>query len=335
MKRFVTASTTIEKLLEKYPFTVTVLEEFSIPHKGKEVTDTLFSASKHAEVDVEILLEAVNSCIAKEVEDGFTSPEVTQAKPTGMDQFSMQQKRIDENLAHITHKIAVYSGKGGVGKTTVSVNLAAYLAKMGKTVCLLDADIDCPNVNKVLGITESLRVDEKRKRLIPIEKHGMKVLSMASLQQNEDTAIAWRGPMIAGAIRQFLEMTDWGNADYLIIDLPPGTSDAPMTLMQSMQLTGVIIVTTPQEVAVVDARKSANMTKKLGAQVLGVVENMAGEIFGSGGGKRVADAVDAPFLGSLSLLKGVRESSEKGIPAVLKEQEVEKAFASIVQKLGL
>ncbi len=190
-------------------------------------------------------------------------------------------------------------------------------------------------MNKVLGITQHLKVDEKRKRLIPIEIHGLKVLSMASLQESEDAPIAWRGPMIAGAIRQFLEMTDWGNADYLIIDLPPGTSDAPMTLMQSMRLTGVIIVTTPQEVAVVDARKSANLSKKMNVRVLGVVENMSGEMFGTGGGKRAAQQLEVPFLGEVPLRKEVRTYTDQGIPAVLKDEETKKAFERITKELRL
>lgn len=341
-KRYVVAGTNVQELLDKYPFAAEVLNKYGIHCVGCHGAkfDTIYHGAHEFKVDVEKLLDDLNDRIEKEIKKRFVPSKEPAKKappipPQGMDAFALQQKRIEENLARIHHTIAVYSGKGGVGKTTVATNLAAYLASTGKTVCLLDADIDCPNVNKILGVSENIQVDEKRKRIIPIQKHGIKILSMASLQESEDVAIAWRGPMIAGAIRQFLEMTDWGNADYLIIDLPPGTSDAPMTLMQSMTLTGVVIVTQPQEVAVVDARKSANLAKKLGVRILGVVENMSGDVFGTGGGKRAAEGIGAPFLGTIPLVKNVREASEKGVPAVTKDTTIKQAFKKVVEEMRL
>ena len=222
---------------------------------------------------------------------------------------SWQQKRqITDRLGKIKTKIGVYSGKGGVGKTTVAVNLAVTLASMGSSVGLLDVDIDCPNVAKVMGITDKPEyVDEQ---IIPTEKYGVKVVSMAFFQENPDEAIIWRGPMIHNAISQFLQQTDWAELDYLVVDLPPGTSDSPLTVMQNLPMDGFVVVSTPQDLANLDAKRCINMIRKLNLNVLGVVENYTGEIFGSGGGKKLAEEVEAPFLGELALRSAYRDSSK-------------------------
>ncbi|MBI5355175.1 MAG: P-loop NTPase [Candidatus Aenigmarchaeota archaeon] len=241
-----------------------------------------------------------------------------------------QKKRINDNLANVKFKIAVLSGKGGVGKTTVAVNLAAALVKHGKSVGILDADIDCPNVNKVLGISELFRAVHDK--ILPIEKYGMRIVSMASVQQGNDVLI-WRGPMLTHAILQFLEMVEWGNLDYLIIDLPPGTSDAPLTVMQSSSLDGAIIVTTPQPVA--NAKKAAKMAKQLNVKVLGIVENMAGDVFGRGGGSEAAKELGVPLLTTIELRKEVRDYSDNGIPPAIKDSKTLENFEEIIAKMKL
>jgi len=241
------------------------------------------------------------------------------------------RERIARNLNGVKYKLAVMSGKGGVGKTTTAINLAAFLAKNHK-VSILDADIDCPNVNKFLGIHKRFSV--KGGKIIPVEKFGMKVVSFASFQEREDQAIIWRGPMLSKVLMEVLEKVEWGELDYLIVDLPPGTSDAPLTIMQMLKPDGIIIVTTPQDAALIDAKKSANMAKKLDVPVLGVVENMAGDIFGSGGGERIAKDLDVDFLGRLELDVRISRSTEKGIPFVLEKFEKTGEFKRIAERIS-
>ena len=237
-----------------------------------------------------------------------------------------QKRQITDRLGKIKTKIGVYSGKGGVGKTTVAVNLAVTLANMGSSVGLLDVDIDCPNVAKVMGITDKPEyIDEQ---IIPTEKYGVKVVSMAFFQENPDEAIIWRGPMIHNAISQFLQQTDWGELDYLVVDLPPGTSDSPLTVMQNLPMDGFVVVSTPQDLANLDAKRCINMIRKLNLNVLGVVENYTGDIFGQGGGKKLAEEVDAPFLGDLALRSAYRDSSR---PTALLDESVEDEFVLVAE----
>ena len=236
-----------------------------------------------------------------------------------------QKRQVTQRLAGIKNKVAVYSGKGGVGKTTIAVNLAATLAQEGKQVGLLDVDIDCPNVTKVMGISD--KPAYQNGEIIPSERFGVRVVSMAFFQENEDEAIIWRGPMIHNAINQFLQMTAWGELDYLVVDLPPGTSDAPLTVMQALPLDGFVVVTTPQHLANLDARRCINMIRKLKVNVLGVVENYTGEIFGEGAGDDLAREVDLPFLGSIALRSEYRDTSK---PTVLTSPEVMEEYRHIV-----
>ena len=240
---------------------------------------------------------------------------------------SWQQKRdITDRLSKIKTKIGVYSGKGGVGKTTVAVNLAVTLAQEGNQVGLLDVDIDCPNVTKVLGIKD--KPDYIEGKIHPSEKWGVRVVSMAFFQENEEEAIIWRGPMIHNAINQFLQQTEWGELDYLVVDLPPGTSDSPLTVMQTLPMDGFLVVSTPQELANIDAKRCINMIRKLNLNVLGVVENYTGEVFGEGGGKKLAKEVDTPYLGNLALRASYRDTSK---PTVLLDKSVGEEYAHVVK----
>ena len=238
---------------------------------------------------------------------------------------SWQQKRqITDRLSKVRTTIGIYSGKGGVGKTTVAVNLAVVLARQGSKVGLLDVDIDCPNVTKVLGIAE--KPDYVNGQILPAEKWGVKVVSMAFFQEKEEEAIIWRGPMIHNAINQFLQATDWGDLDYLLVDLPPGTSDSPLTVMQTIPLDGFVVVSTPQELATIDAKRCINMIRKLNLNVLGIVENYTGEIFGEGAGRKLAQEIEAPFLGGLALRSSYRDTSS---PTALADPEVGKEYAGL------
>lgn len=240
------------------------------------------------------------------------------AKIEQMKKAWAQKRAVSENLDSIANKIGVYSGKGGVGKTTVTINLASTLADQGAKVGVLDVDIDCPNVVKVMNVTERPLHGEAN-RIIPPEKFGVKVMSMGFFQQNEDEAIIMRGPMIHNAINQLLQLTEWGDLDYLFVDLPPGTSDSPLTVMQSMTLDGFVVVTTPQDLANLDAKRSINMIRKLKLDVLGVIENFSGGVFGSGGGANLAKQLEVMFLGDISLRAEYQDISK---PTVLKNDSI-------------
>ena len=232
-----------------------------------------------------------------------------------------QKRAIADSLSRIKCKIGVYSGKGGVGKTTVAVNLAVTLAQDGAKVGIFDVDIDCPNVVRAMKVHEPPMVGEDN-RLVPSERFGVQVMSMGFFQKKEEEAIIWRGPMVHNAINQLLQTTEWGELDYLLIDLPPGTSDSPLTVMQALTLDGFIVVTTPQELARIDALRSINMIRTLKVNVLGVVENFSGEIFGSGAGEELAKEMDLPFLGRLELRSDYRDTSKPTVlnsPVVLDE----------------
>jgi ATP-binding protein involved in chromosome partitioning len=233
-----------------------------------------------------------------------------------------QKRTISEALSSIKNKIGVYSGKGGVGKTTVAVNLAVTLAQDGARVGILDVDIDCPNVVRAMKIYDHPTVGEDKK-MVPAERFGVSVMSMGFFQENEEEAIIWRGPMVHNAINQLLQTTQWGDLDYLIMDLPPGTSDAPLTVMQSLEVDGFIVVTTPQELAKIDAMRSINMIRKLNVNVLGVVENFSGDIFGSGAGEDLAKELDLRFLGRLELRPEYRDTSK---PTVLNSKAVKEEY---------
>jgi len=240
---------------------------------------------------------------------------------------------VKENLKNIKSIIGIYSGKGGVDKTTIAVNIAALLASQGYRVCLLDADIDCPNVARSLGIKGELDVDVLDSRIIPSEKYGFKVISMSSLQKEEDEAIIWRGPMLTNTLMHFFGNVNWGTADYLIVDMPPGTSDVPITVMKFLKPDGIVLVTTPRSIAEVDARKSANLAKLTDVKVLGVIENMSGGIFGTGKGKECAETLGIKFFGKIKFSKEFMISIDEGYPAVLKHESAKDQIKKIVDEM--
>jgi ATP-binding protein involved in chromosome partitioning len=223
-----------------------------------------------------------------------------------------QDKRIQEKLnLPIRSIIAVGSGKGGVGKSTVSVNLAVGLAGWGARVGILDADIYGPNVPTLMGV-DGLPEPEGDK-MVPAMAHGVKVMSMGFLVPEEE-AMVWRGPMIHGALTQLFTETLWGELDYLIVDLPPGTGDAQLSVAQLVPLTGGVVVTTPQLLAVSDARRGVTAFRRLGVPLLGIVENMSGDVFGSGGGEAAAMEMGVPFLGRIPMDPQVPRMSDQGMP---------------------
>jgi ATP-binding protein involved in chromosome partitioning len=228
----------------------------------------------------------------------------------------------------VKNVIAVASGKGGVGKSTVSVNLAVALAKAGASVGLLDADITGPNIPMMLGLDGQPTASENNK-IVPLERHGVKAISIQFFVP-EGQPIVWRGPLIGGAISQFLRDVEWGELDYLVVDLPPGTSDAQLTLAQSVPISGTVLVTTPQEVALSDVAKALSMLRRLNVPIIGLVENMsafvcphcgeATEIFGRGGGERFAEQHNVEFLGKVPLDVTVRQGGDAGVPAVAQRE---------------
>lgn len=231
-------------------------------------------------------------------------------------------------IAGVRHVIAVASGKGGVGKSTLAVNLAAALAAKGLRVGLCDCDLYGPSVAMMCGVTDRPFADEEG-MILPAERHGLRLMSMGLLLEDDSPAVL-RGPMVTRYTQQFLRNVRWGELDVLLLDLPPGTGDIQLTIVQTVPLTGAVIVTTPQEVALIDARKAVSMFQKTNVPILGIVENMAGfidpegrlhEIFGSGGGEKEASRLGVPFLGSLPLDPALRIAADSGKPLVLSDSE--------------
>ncbi len=262
----------------------------------------------------------------------------------------MQQKAEDDRLRaradRIKHKIFVMSGKGGVGKSTVATNLAIGMSMSGLETGIMDADIHGPNVPKMLNIEdERMTADDDGLFPIQVPPH-LKVVSMAFLLAERDSPIIWRGPVKMGALKQFISDVNWGDLDYLVVDLPPGTGDEPLSIAQMLpEADGAIIVTTPQEVALLDARKSINFAKQLGLPVIGIVENMSGfvcphcgeeiDLFSRGGGEKAAEEFGVPFLGRVPLDPKVVVSGDSGMPIILKDRDslAAKAFDTIVDNI--
>jgi ATP-binding protein involved in chromosome partitioning len=244
----------------------------------------------------------------------------------------------------VNHVIAIASGKGGVGKSTVAANLAAALDRSGAEVGLCDCDIYGPSISLMFGATQERPMATSDNTIIPMERYGIKLMSMGSLLDDSSPAIL-RGPMVTRATQQFLRQVDWSGLDYLILDLPPGTGDIQLTVVQTVALSGAVIVTTPQEVALIDARKASSMFAKVNVPVLGIIENMSYflspsdgkryDIFGSGGGQREAARLNVPLLGMVPINIETREAGDRGMPIMFEEPDhpVSKVFAHIADQL--
>ena len=254
--------------------------------------------------------------------------------------MDVELRAVSARMGRVKHKIMIASGKGGVGKSTVAVNLARVLQARGFRVGVLDADITGPSTAKLLGV-------EREKLLAgpggiePVDSKGLKVISMAFALSDPSSAVVWRGPMKMAAIKQFLADVSWGDLDFLIIDLPPGTSDEPLSVVQLLpDLTGAVIVTTPQEVALLDSRKAVNMVKAMGVPLLGIVENMSGlscphcgeviDIFKTGGGERAAEELSVPFLGAIPLDPEITPLGDEGVAFVDRDTAAKESFERVV-----
>ncbi|MDR3089348.1 MAG: Mrp/NBP35 family ATP-binding protein [Desulfobulbaceae bacterium] len=271
------------------------------------------------------------------------------SKESQQAQAAQQENAISRSLGKIKHKILVMSGKGGVGKSTVSVNLALALAKNGHRVGLMDVDIHGPDVVRMLNLQGTLQPPATPDGLIaPLQyNENVKVVSLEYMMKDRDEAIIWRGPLKMQAIRQFVGDMDWGELDYLVIDAPPGTGDEPLTVAQTIPLVKAVVVTTPQKVALADVRKSINFCKAVKMEIVGVVENMSGlicphcgevvEVFKSGGGESIAREFDLPFLGRIPMDPKVVMAGDDGLPYLSENADspAAQAFANVVKAVEL
>ncbi len=275
------------------------------------------------------------------IQAGASEVEIeTTAEVRGFKGFSTKQP-----IAGVKNIVAVSSGKGGVGKSTVSVNLAIALSQLGAKVGILDADITGPNIPLMLGVKQKPDLSSDNKMIMPLENHGIKIMSMGLLL-GDNEPVVWRGPMLHSAINQFLREVAWIDLDYLIIDLPPGTGDAQLTLGQAVPIGGAIIVSTPQDVALMDSKKGLNMFRQIQVPILGIIENMSYfiapdtgkryEIFGHGGAKEAAEQLQINFLGQIPLQSNIREGGDKGLPITISDPqgEIAQAFSQIAQKVA-
>ena len=289
-----------------------------IDPKEKDKADEVRRTCEQAVLALDAVLSATALLTAHQAGPGLNAKANGQRTPAGADQQTQMGP-----YQPATHVIAVASGKGGVGKSTTSINLALGLAALGKRVGILDADIYGPSLPRLLGLNRKPQSDGKR--ILPIEAWGLQTMSIGYLVA-EDAPTIWRGPMVMSAIEQMLRDVAWDNLDILVIDMPPGTGDAQLTLSQRAALAGAIIVSTPQDLALIDARKGLNMFRKVNVPLIGIIENMSHflctacgarhEIFGNGGAKAEASKLGVPFLGEVPLEMTIRATSDEGMPIV-------------------
>lgn len=277
-----------------------------------------------AQIKVSSPSEEVRSRLEERVREALTPLGVEFVEIELVVDVPTRETTSTDPIPDVRNVILVMSGKGGVGKSTVATNLALALRRLGSRVGLLDADIYGPSLPTMLGI-EGHPTSKDGKRIQPLQRFGLKLMSIGFLLEDSKQAVVWRGPMLHGALQQFVSEVDWGGLDYLVLDMPPGTGDVALTIAQKLKITGAIVVTTPQEVALQDVYKSVSMCQKLNVPVLGVVENMsyfvdtAGvkhELFGRGGGERIADFAKAPLFGQVPIDPQVREWGDQGTPIV-------------------
>lgn len=335
---------TIKKALEgvKYPGFTRDIVSFGI------VKDVQIDGSK---VNISLVLPKPDDKLKSELDNSVRTAILETPGVSGVDvQISARQPKAppgqgpakaekSAKLPDIKYYIAVASGKGGVGKSTVAVNIAVAMAKMRDKVALMDADIWGPSIPTMLDIKDRPKATEDNK-IVPLNKFGLKLMSIGFLVNEEETVI-WRGPMVHGAIKQFIEDVIWDDTDHLVIDLPPGTGDAQLSLVQTVPLSGGLIVTTPQDVALIDVKRGVQMFRKLNVPILGIVENMSYleqpgskeviDIFGRGGGKKMAEQFGVPFLGEIPIDPQIRIGGDGGVPIVESHPEsvAAKAFTKI------
>jgi len=296
-------------------------------------------------VTMHAISEARHKELSAAVEAALRAAGATRVDVSFRIEAPMRRTNADDPVPQVRNVILVMSGKGGVGKSTCAANLALALHRSGARVGLLDADVYGPSVPTMLGVSGHPQ-SKDGKSIEPLQRFGMKLMSIGFLVENDKDAIIWRGPMLTGALNQFLADVAWGELDYLVLDLPPGTGDVALSLAQRLKTTGAVIVTTPQEVALQDVYKSVSMCKKLNIPILGVVENMsyfvdpAGQrhaIFGTGGGQKIAEFAGAPLLAQIPLDPSVRQWGDDGTPIVHAEPEhpTARAFMSLAEELSL
>lgn len=301
-----------------------------ISHTNEEITVTVELTTPACPLKDKIKQDCINS-----LRNEF--PMVKEIKINMTSRVTSNNIGIKNSLIpNIKNTIAVASGKGGVGKSTVSVNIAVALAKEGAKVGLIDADIYGPSIPTMIGLIEKPKIfqDIETTKMVPLENFGISVMSIGFLI-NEDSPVIWRGPMASGAIKQFISDVHWKELDYLIFDLPPGTGDIQLTLVQSLPLSGAVIVTTPQNVSIVDVKKALKMFQRVNVPIFGIIENMSYfiapdtgkryDIFGNGGGEKLSKEFKVPFLGSIPINQNVRESGDKGSPVVFEFPEIEES----------
>ncbi|SES14788.1 ATP-binding protein involved in chromosome partitioning [Tranquillimonas rosea] len=322
---------------------------FVIEAPDAEVAKTLGEVRESAERAVRALegVESVSVVLTAHGPADKSAPQPQREEPKGeapslkVGRHPTSQNSGPQKVSGVDRIIAVASGKGGVGKSTLSANLAVALARQGRRVGLLDADIYGPSQPRMMGVSER-PASPDGKTIIPLKAHGVTVMSIG-LMVEQDKAVVWRGPMLMGALQQMLGQVQWGELDVLIVDLPPGTGDVQLTLCQRTALTGALVVSTPQDVALLDARKALNMFETLNTRVLGLVENMSvfvcphcgGEshIFGSGGVKAEAEKIGVPFLGAMPLSLSVRESGDAGVPVAAGDGPESDAYAALALRM--
>lgn len=317
-----------------------IVKDVAVANGAASVAIHLTSANAEAAQQIksgcEAALKAVDGVRVAHVQ--VHQPEGGQAQPGTPTLGQGPQK--PHGIARV---VAVASGKGGVGKSTVSANLACALAKLGEKVALLDCDIYGPSIPLMMGVNERPSVTEGDDKLVPLQSHGVKLMSMGFLLQ-DDQPVIWRGPMIMKTIQQFVNQVDWGELDYLLVDLPPGTGDAQLSLCQTVPLDGGVIVTTPQEASLGVVRKGIEMFRKVNVPILGIVENMSYftapggeriEIFGHGGGQDEAARQGIPFLGEMPLFTEIRKGGDNGVPVVVSQPDSLPAevFGQIAEQL--
>jgi len=317
-----------DKNFNKNSLTLNSIKKIEQTEKALTVDISIPVLNKATDFDYNFLADAIKKDFPKFDEIHVNVQERMSAVTTHND------PKKEAILPGVKNTIAIASGKGGVGKSTIAVNLAVALAKDGASVGLIDADIYGPSIPLMLGVKDKPEVfqDDGKVRLIPLEAFGLKMISIGLLV-DDNAPLIWRGPMASGAIKQFMTDVEWGELDYLVFDMPPGTGDIQLTLVQTIPLTGAVIVTTPQEVSLIDARKALKMFERVNVPVLGLIENMSYfiapdtqkryDIFGAGGGERVSKELGVPFLGGIPINPRIREGGDKGIPIVFDIPESE------------